>query len=76
MNGEPPDKKKQRDDFFRALSLFSQIGITMASCVLVGVLLGRFLDRLFHTAPWLLLIFSLLGAASALKALFDFQIKK
>jgi ATP synthase protein I len=48
----------------------------MAACVLIGVFLGRFLDNLLNTSPWLLLLFSLLGVGAALKALFDLAAKK
>jgi ATP synthase protein I len=48
------------------------MGLMVAACLLVGVLLGRFLDGLLGTSPWLLIIFSLLGAAAAFKSLFDF----
>ncbi len=44
----------------------------MAAAVLMGVLLGRYLDRLFGTAPWLGLVFSLLGAGAAIKLVFSF----
>lgn len=72
MERKPGKDKKQTGELLRALSFFSQIGITMAACVFIGVFIGRFLDNLFRTTPWLLLLFSLLGAAAALKALFDF----
>ncbi len=71
MERKPDRENKQTQGLLRALSFFSQIGITMAACVLIGVFIGRFLDNLLGTAPWLLLLFSLLGAAAALKALFD-----
>jgi ATP synthase protein I len=61
--------------FLRALSFFSQVGIIMAACVFVGVFLGRFLDGLLGTSPWLLLVFSFLGAAAAFKSLFDLASK-
>ena len=64
-------EKKQHNDFLKALSFFSQVGTTIIACVFIGVLLGRFLDDFFGTSPWLLLIFSLLGAAAAFKALYD-----
>ncbi|MGI6169444.1 MAG: AtpZ/AtpI family protein [Christensenellales bacterium] len=60
----------------QALSFFSQIGITMAACVLIGVFLGRFLDNLLGTTPYLLLLFSLFGVGAAFKALFDLAGKK
>lgn len=65
------EKQPKNKETFRALAQFSQIGVTMAATVLVGVLLGKSLDRLLGTSPWLLLIFSLLGAGAAVKSLFD-----
>jgi ATP synthase protein I len=65
------DSSKQNGDFLRALSSFSQLGITIVACLLIGVFLGRFLDNLLDTSPWLLLLFSLLGAGAAIKAVFD-----
>ena len=73
---EKPDEKKQRSELMRALSFFSQIGITMAACVVIGVLLGNFLDGLLGSSPWLLLLFSFIGVAAAFKALFDIGSKK
>lgn len=55
----------------KSLALISQLGLSMASCVLVGVLIGKFLDRLLGTAPWLLLVFAFLGSAAAFKTLYD-----
>jgi len=69
-------QKKHRKDFMHALSFLSQVGVTMAACVCIGVLGGKLLDSLFGTAPWLLLVFSLLGAAAAFKALFDMAKRK
>lgn len=65
------DKQPQNSEALRALAYFSQIGVTMAASVLVGVLLGRYLDELLGTAPWLLLLFSLMGVGAAIKALFN-----
>lgn len=67
---DKPNKNKQT---YGALAYFSQIGITIAASVLVGVLLGRFLDRLLGTSPWLLLIFSLLGVGTAIRSLFRME---
>jgi ATP synthase protein I len=70
------DRKSNRNEILQALTLFSQLGIRLAATVFVGVLIGKYLDRLLGTAPWLLLIFSLLGAAAAMKVLFDFVNKE
>jgi len=76
MNGMFHNDKEQRDKVFHALSFLSQAGITMAACVLIGVFLGRTLDRLLGTAPGLLLVFSLLGVGAAFKTLFNMAKKK
>lgn len=64
------NNKEQRKKVLQALSFLSQAGFTMASCVFVGVFLGKALDHLLGTAPWLLLAFSLLGVGAAFKSLF------
>lgn len=67
------NKNKQliNSEFLRAFAHFSHIGVTMAATVLVGVLLGKYLDSMLGTSPWLLLFFSLLGAGAAIKVLFN-----
>jgi len=60
----------------KALSLLSQMGVTIVACILVGVFLGRFLDGVFGTTPWLTLVFSILGIAAAFKSIFDLASKE
>ena len=62
-------KKRPRAAAMRALSLCSELGISVAACVFLGVFLGKGLDRLLGASPWLLLACSLLGAAAALRTL-------
>ena len=64
-------EKKQKKEFWRATSFFSQISVTIIACVLIGVFLGKFLDGVLNTSPFLLLVFSLLGAGAAIKSIFD-----
>jgi len=71
----PDDNKKPRDGFLQAISYLSQIGITIIACIAVGVLIGKFLDSRLGTAPWLLLIFTLLGIAAAFKSIYDLSKK-
>ena len=66
-------KRAKRSETLRALAQLSNIGITMAASVLLGVLLGKWLDSLLNTSPWMLLLFSLLGAGAAFKHLYDFS---
>jgi len=64
----PAPEKKGRAAL-RALTLCSELGISVAGCLFTGVLLGRWLDRLLDTPPWLLLLFSLLGLAAAFRTM-------
>jgi len=72
----PEDNNKHRRELIKSLSIISQIGFMVAACLFIGVMSGRYLDRLFGTSPWLLLLFSLLGMGAAFKSLFDFAKKK
>lgn len=63
------DKYKSRMAFAESLVDFTQIGITMAASVLIGVLIGSFLDRRLNTSPWLLLVFAFIGVGAAFRSL-------
>ena len=63
-------KGEQQNSALRGFAIFSQIGFTIAACVIGGVLLGKFLDNLLCTSPWLLLVFALLGTAAAIWVIF------
>ncbi len=64
------DKQSNSGEALRAIAYFSHIGVTMAACVFVGVLLGKYIDGLLGTSPWLLLIFSMLGVGAAIRSIF------
>jgi len=57
-----------------AVPALTHVGITIAACIVVGVFIGRLLDRILGTSPWLLIIFSLLGIASALRTILKTRI--
>ena len=71
-----PTSYDEKRELRRAIAFFSQISVTIIACILIGILLGRFLDDFFGTSPWLLLVFTLLGMAAAFKSLFDMGMKK
>ena len=54
----------------RKLAELSSIGLMLPSSIIVGLFFGRVLDRWLGTAPWLLLVFTVLGVASGLLSLF------
>jgi len=64
MNGQ-----RQRPDL-RRLAELSSLGLILPSSIAVGLFSGYFLDRWLGTAPWLLLIFTVLGIVSGLLSLF------
>lgn len=66
----------KNNETIRSLVFFSQISFTMVASVLLGVFLGKFIDRLLGTAPWMLLVFSLLGVGAAFKSVFDMSKSK
>lgn len=55
---------------FRHLAELSSIGLVLPSSIAVGLFLGYFLDKLLGTAPWMLIIFLLLGIVSGFLSLF------
>jgi F0F1-type ATP synthase assembly protein I len=54
----------------RRLAELSSIALILPSSIAVGLFLGYLLDRWLGTAPWLLLIFTVLGIVSGLLSLF------
>ena len=62
---------KERNTILRAMSMMSQIAFTVIACVALSLVIGRFLDNYLGTAPWLLIVFLLLGIVSAFKAIID-----
>ncbi len=47
---------------------FSGLGLEMGSAVVIGLLVGVWLDGRFDTEPWMTLLFLGFGCAAAVKA--------
>ncbi len=60
-----PDQEKSSVKDLPGLAAFATMGTTIAGCLAVGVLLGLYLDHVFHSAPVGLLIGIVLGAVAA-----------
>ena len=52
------------------VSRYGTIGLEMGICVFLGVLFGAYLDKFFHTKPWLTILFTLFGLVAGFKSLF------
>jgi ATP synthase protein I len=62
--------EKRRLTDFRRLAELSSTALVLPSSIAIGLFFGYWLDRRLGTAPWLLLVFTLLGVASGLLSLF------
>jgi len=55
---------------FKQLMQASSVGINLVLSTFVGLAMGYGLDSLFNTAPWLTIIFLLLGIIAGFRELF------
>jgi len=57
--------KKERLRTLKDLAYYSSLGLSMVLSIFIGLAIGIYLDRrVFHTTPWLTLIFLGLGIAA------------
>jgi ATP synthase protein I len=49
---------------------FSSIGLELGGAVIIGLLVGQWLDRKFGTEPWLMLLFLLFGMAAGFRSVY------
>ncbi|MBF0280844.1 MAG: AtpZ/AtpI family protein [SAR324 cluster bacterium] len=49
---------------------FSAMGLELGLSVIVGLLVGEFLDKQFGTEPWLLLLFLIFGLAAGFRSVY------
>ena len=64
---DPDEKEREKYGLIRQAAVLSAIPGFLVVPPVVGVLLGRWLDERYHTAPWLLLVFLLLGFGSGVR---------
>jgi len=67
---------KMAKALMRQLLDASQVGINLVVATFVGLAIGYFLDKLFGTSPWLLIIFLLLGIVAGFIELFRIARKR
>ena len=74
-DGNPNKEKSTKSEMFHAMGMISQLGISMAICVFLGIIIGTGLDKLFNSAPGFLILFAFVGAGAAFKVMFDLTMK-
>ncbi|MDO8446926.1 MAG: AtpZ/AtpI family protein [Deltaproteobacteria bacterium] len=60
---------ENRKELFRLVSKFSTIGLEMGFSVVIGLLIGIYLDRYFKTEPWMTIVFLLFGVTAAFRVI-------
>lgn len=60
---------ENRKELFRLVSKFSTIGLEMGFSVVIGLLIGIYLDRYLKTEPWMTIVFLLFGVAAAFRVI-------
>ncbi len=60
------DKKK----FYKSLGVLSSIGLSVVLAIIIGVLIGRWLDGVFDTSPWFFFIFLFIGIVAGFRNIF------
>jgi len=63
-----PNKKPSKINYGK-IAAISSLGLMLPSSIAVGLFFGYYLDKLFGTDPWLLLVFLLLGIFSGFYSL-------
>jgi ATP synthase protein I len=63
-NGKPPDNSDGN-----AIRLAMRLGVELFAALVIAVVIGWGLDRLFHTRPWIMIAFVPIGAAAGIRNL-------
>ena len=59
--------KRETRRAYKELAYYSSLGISVALAIFIGLGLGVWLDRKFHTEPWLTLIFLVFGIVAGFR---------
>jgi len=54
----------------RQIASYSTLGLEMGLSVVVGAVIGYYLDKWLKTEPWLLIIFFLFGVVAGFRSLY------
>lgn len=67
---KPNQKISDRDSFLIAFGTYGAVGFQLVASILVGVFLGQWLDKRWHTTPWLMMTGLFLGVSAGFYNLF------
>ncbi len=62
---------EDKREVVKSLISYSSLGLEMGLCVAIGIGIGYFLDRFFHTSPYLTIIFMIFGIIAAMKTIYQ-----
>ena len=68
LNSKIKNQKKNKN--FKDLGIFLKIGVELVSAIIVGLVIGLFLDNYFQSKPIFLFIFLILGFAAGIMNVF------
>jgi ATP synthase protein I len=60
---------KKDKPLFRHFLEASSVGLNLVFSTFIGLAIGYGLDRLFHTEPWLVIIFTIIGIVAGFREL-------
>jgi ATP synthase protein I len=67
VSGPDSTMKRETRRQLRQLAYFSSLGFSIALSIVIGLAIGVYLDKVFHTAPYLTLFFLVLGVIAAFR---------
>lgn len=62
--------EEEKKRLIKALGMISTMGISVAVAIVIGVFIGRQLDKWFGTAPWFFFIFLFFGIAAGFRNIY------
>jgi ATP synthase protein I len=66
---------RERRAFYRELGKYSALGLEMAISVIVGAVIGYYLDKWLGTKPWLMVVWTGFGFAAGFRSLYRAAVK-
>lgn len=60
---------EDRKELFRLVSKFSTAGLEMGFSVVIGLIMGIYLDSYLKTDPWMTIVFLIFGVVAAFRVI-------